>query len=72
MEKINKFIEKVYEEYGCQIIINGVFDSLKYYLRLLTDTDEFITYYTKNLQENTELNYEHKIAWNRIIKNKEE
>lgn len=69
MEKINKFVEKVYDEYGCQIIINGVFDTLKYYLRLLTDTDEFITYYTKNLQENTELNYEHKIAWNRIIEN---
>ena len=69
MEKINKLVKEVYDEYGCQIIINGVFDTLKYYLRLLTNTDEFITYYTKNLQENTELNYEHKIAWNRIIKN---
>lgn len=72
IEKINKFTEKVYKEYGCQIIINGVFDSLKYYLRLLTNTDEFLTYYTKNLQESTEINYEHKIAWNRIIKNEEE
>ncbi len=69
MGKINKVVEKVYVEYGCQIIINGVFDTLKYYLRLLTDTDEFITYYTRNLQENTELNYEHNIAWNGIIEN---
>lgn len=70
LEKMNKFINKIYEEYGCQVIINGVFDSLKYYLRLLTNTDEFLTLYSKNLQENTELNYEHKIAWNRIIEKK--
>lgn len=72
LERINEFINKVYKEHGCQIIINGVFDTLKYYLRLLTDSDEFLTYYTKNLQENTELNYEHKIAWNRIIENVDE
>ena len=66
-EKINDFIKKVYSEHGCQIIINGVFDSLKYYLRLLTNTDEFLKYYTDNLQKNTELDFEHKIAWNRIV-----
>ena len=30
-EDINNFIKEVYSEHGCQIIINGVFDSLKYY-----------------------------------------
>lgn len=68
-EKINKLIEEIYQTHGCQIIINGVFDSLKYYLRLLTNTDEFLEYYTKNLQDNTELDFEHKISWNRIIEN---
>ena len=70
--KIDEYIDMVYKEHGCQIIINGVFDSLKYYLRLLTDSDEFLAKYTKNLQDNTELDFEHKIAWNRIIKNSEE
>lgn len=65
--KVNDFIKEVYMEHGCQIIINGVFDSLKYYLRLLTNTDEFLKFYTDNLQKNTELDFEHKIAWNRIV-----
>lgn len=64
---IDMFIKKVYSEHGCQIIINGIFDTLKYYLRLLANTDEFLKYYTSNLQENTELDFEHKIAWNRIV-----
>jgi len=68
-KKISELTKSIYEEHGCQIIINGVFESLKYYLRLLTDTDEFLDFYTKNLQNNTELDYEHKIAWNRIIEN---
>ena len=66
-QKVDAFIKEIYDEHGCQIIINGVFDSLKYYLRLLTDSDEFLERYTKNLQDNTELDFEHKIAWNRII-----
>lgn len=65
--KIDEFIKMVYSEHGCQIVINGVFDSLKYYLRLLTNTDEFLKYYTENLQKNTELDFEHKISWNRIV-----
>lgn len=66
-QKVDEFIKEIYDEHGCQIIINGVFDSLKYYLRLLTDSDEFLERYTKNLQDNTELDFEHKIVWNRII-----
>lgn len=72
MEKINKKIDDIYKEYGCQIIVNGIFDSLKYYLRLLTNSDEFLTYYSKNLQNNNELDYEHKISWNRIVENKKD
>ena len=66
-EKINALIEKIREEHGCQVIVNGVFDSLKYYLRLISNTDDFINYYVKNLAEDTEINFEHKIAWNRIV-----
>lgn len=70
MVKINKKIDEVYKEYGCQVIVNGIFDSLKYYLRLLSNSDEFLTYYSKNLQNNLELDYEHKISWNRIVENR--
>lgn len=60
---------KIGIEHGCQVIINGVFSSLEYYLRLLDNTDNFINCYIKNLELHPELNYEHKIAWNTIMKN---
>lgn len=63
---INKMICKVREEHGCQIIVNGVFPTLKYYLRLLDNTDAFVENYVENLSNNTEINFEHKIAWNRV------
>ena len=69
-KKIDERIESIQSEHGCQVIVNGVFDTLKYYLRLLDNTDEFIYNYVKTLEKNTEINFEHKIAWNRII-NKE-
>ena len=72
LDKINKKIDEIYDEYGCQVIVNGIFDSLKYYLRLLTNSDEFLAYYSKNLQANEELDYEHKISWNRIVENRKD
>lgn len=35
-------IEKIKIEHGCQVIINGVFPTIKYYLRLLDNTDLFM------------------------------
>lgn len=67
--KINEEIIRIREEHGCQVIVNGIFPSLKYYLRLLENTDKFMTRYVYNLQENPELDFEHKIAWNRILEN---
>lgn len=63
---INNMIRKVREEHGCQIIVNGIFPTLKYYLRLLDNTDIFVERYVKNLSDNTEINFEHKIAWNNV------
>ena len=63
---IDEMICKIREEHGCQIIVNGVFPTLKYYLRLLDNTDVFVEKYVKNLSDNTEINFEHKIAWNKV------
>ncbi len=65
--KIIELIAKIKEEHGCQIIINGVFPTIKYYLRLLSNTDEFMDNYLKNLQNNTEVKYQHKISWNTLV-----
>lgn len=67
--KINELISQIREQHGCQVIVNGIFESLRYYLRLLQNTDTFMTRYVENLQSNKELNFEHKIAWNIIINN---
>ena len=64
-EKIHELIHEIKNEHGCQVIINGVFPTLKYYLRLLENTDMFIERYLYNLENNDEINYEHKIAWNK-------
>ena len=69
--KIDELIVKIKKEHGCQIIVNGVFTTIKYYLRLLTNTDEFMDNYIENLKNNTEVKHEHKISWNTIV-NKEE
>lgn len=63
---IDEMICKIREEHGCQIIVNGVFPTLKYYLRLLDNTDIFMKRYLKKLSDNTEINFEHKIAWNKV------
>lgn len=60
-------IKKIQTLHGCQVIINGVIDSLKYYLRLLDDPFEFINYYVKNLENDSSLKFEHKEMWNKIV-----
>jgi DNA (cytosine-5)-methyltransferase 1 len=65
--EIQEIIATIREEHGCQIIVNGVFETIKYYLRLLENTDEFLNRYLYNLDKHSEINYEHKIAWNKIL-----
>ena len=61
-------IEKRRKEFlaqnGCEIIINGVLDTLAYYLRLLPTTTEFIFAYADLLENDPDTDYEHRIAWN--------
>lgn len=65
--EINEVICEIRKEHGCQIIVNGLYPTIKYYLRLLESTNIFIANYIDNLQKNTDLNSEHKIAWNTIV-----
>lgn len=68
MEEITKTINKIKLDHGCQVIVNGVLPTIKYYLRLLKNTDLYIEKYIKNIQNHSEINHEHKIAWNMILK----
>jgi len=66
-EQIEKLIERIKNIHGCHVIANGLIPSLKYYLRLLSQTSEFIEHYVNLLVVDTALKYEHKKQWNNII-----
>ena len=66
-KEIADLINATKTTHGCQIIINGVIPTLKYYLRLISSSDKFITNYSKALEVDTELKKIHKDKWNELI-----
>lgn len=64
---IEKEIERVKNIHGCHLIVNGINRSLNYYLRLLTDSSEFIDKYVTLVEDDHALKFEHKKRWNEII-----
>ena len=66
-KKIEKEIERIKNIHGCHVIANGLINSLKYYLRLLSETSEFISNYVDLIESDKALKYEHKKQWNLII-----
>lgn len=66
-EKIEQEIERIKNIHGCHVIVNGLIPSLKYYLRLLSETSEFIENYVNLIESDKALKYEHKKQWNIII-----
>jgi DNA (cytosine-5)-methyltransferase 1 len=65
--EIADLITEIKIEHGCQIIINGVTPTLKYYLRLITSLDEFIENYSEAIEIDKELKKFHKDKWNELI-----
>lgn len=64
---IQKLIDETKEKHGCQIIINGILPTIKYYLRLVNDTEEFLNRYANLIEADKELKIIHKEKWNEII-----
>lgn len=64
---IEEKIEQIKQEHGCQVIINGVLPSIKYYLRLIDDLSVFVSNYSKLVEQDSELKKEHKEYWNEIL-----
>lgn len=59
---------KVLNEHGCQIIINGLIPTIKYYLRLITNLNDFIVNYSKAVETDSELQKAHKEKWAELLK----
>ena len=66
-EAIETEIQRIAQIHGCQVIVNGVYTTLKYYLRLVTDPAEFIDRYVELLKVDETIKFPHKAAWNEII-----
>lgn len=65
---INQVVQKVKHDHGCQIIINGLLPTIKYYLRLISSLNTFVTRYNELVQNDLELQKIHKEVWNEIVK----
>jgi DNA (cytosine-5)-methyltransferase 1 len=59
--------QRIKNTHGCQVIVNGIMPTIKYYLRLLDDTYEFIECYVNLLESETSIKFEHKKRWNELI-----
>ena len=60
-------IRRVAQEHGCQLIVNGVDPTLRYYLRLIGSTREFVDAYVTNLETDPSVTFQMKQAWNEIV-----
>ena len=67
MAYISEIIKQVKNSHGCQIVVNGIIPSLKYYLRLLSDTALFVDNYAQLLASDESVKFEHRQRWNEII-----
>ena len=68
MIEIQDIVDKVRINHGCQIIINGLLPTIKYYLRLITNLEDFWESYSSLVQDDHELQLKHKEVWNDIVK----
>lgn len=63
IEKINV----IYREHGCQVIINGVLPTIKYYLRLVSSPKDIIQAYSKLLTTDRAVKTHHIIKWEELL-----
>ncbi|MCZ4328511.1 hypothetical protein [Castellaniella denitrificans] len=68
--EVKKLADGFRRSNGCEIIVNGVLDTLKYYLRLIDSPSSFINRYTALVEGDPDLGYEHRLAWNEVCANR--
>lgn len=66
-KRIDDTIKQIKNIHGCQLVVNGVKQSLKYYLRLIDDISKFIERYTELLSCDKAVMFEHRAAWNLLV-----
>lgn len=67
VSKNSQLVLEIEREHGCQVIINGLYQSLKYYLRLITTPKNFLNKYIELVERDIELQPEHKNALKELV-----
>lgn len=65
-QKVTDRLIQIRRQSGCQMIVNGLFETLKYYLRLLHDTKYFVDSYVALVETDPAVPYELKKEWDSI------
>ena len=71
VESVNELVGKIHRQHGCEVIVNGILPSLKYYLRLLSSPQLFLQSYSRNLaldfQQKAEIKETHLRHWETLL-----
>ena len=66
--EIQAEIADILDKHGCQMIVNGIVPSLKYYLRLLAGPEKFVRAYEAHLQSDGGVSQDIREEWNKLVK----
>lgn len=69
-EDVMTEVEIVKKLLGCQLIVNGVIPTIKYYLRILSNPGAVLPVYAEKLKEDKAIGFEHRDIWNKIATGK--
>lgn len=67
MQIIEQELQRIRKIHGCQVIVNGVYTTLQYYLRLIKEPATFISNYVELLKSDDNIKFLHKSKWNDIV-----
>lgn len=66
-EIISEEVKEIAKDHGCQVIVNGIMPTIKYYLRLIVSLESFVVGYSDLVESDNELQAIHKTKWNEIL-----
>jgi DNA (cytosine-5)-methyltransferase 1 len=68
---VDRLVHQIHRQHGCEVIVNGILPSLKYYLRLLSNPKLFLDQYSRNLQldfkQSTDIKEIHLRFWSELL-----
>lgn len=67
LNEVMQTVKQIRQHTGCQVIVNGLNQSLRYYLRLVSAPNKFLTNYTEQVQTDLDVKDEHRQLWAQIL-----